>query len=59
MFKYFDIQNKGTVNFEQFYRAMEKLGINVDQQTLFNIFTAVDKDGSGDLNYKEFSTGFF
>jgi Ca2+-binding EF-hand superfamily protein len=38
---------------------MEKLGINVDQQTLFNIFQAVDKDGSGDLNYKEFSTGFF
>ena len=67
MFKYFDIAKKGTVNFEQFYRAMEKLGINVDQQvsliiniqTLNNIFTAVDKDGSGDLNYKEFSTGFF
>ena len=59
MFKYFDIANKGTVNFEQFYRAMEKLGINVEQQVLYNIFQAVDKDGSGDLDYKEFSTGFF
>ena len=32
MFKYFDIQNRGKVTFEQFYRAMEKLGISMDQQ---------------------------
>jgi Ca2+-binding EF-hand superfamily protein len=31
MFKYFDIQNRGFVNFEQFYRAMEKTGIIMDK----------------------------
>ena len=32
MFKYFDSQKRGKVTFEQFYRAMEKLGISMDQQ---------------------------
>ena len=31
MFKYFDIQNKGKVDFDQFYRAMEKTGIVMDR----------------------------
>jgi len=40
MFKYFDIQNRGMVNFEQFYRAMEKTGIIMDKNVsiLFLIF---------------------
>ena len=32
MFKYFDISNKGKVNFDQFYRAMEKLGVIMEQE---------------------------
>ena len=31
MFKYFDIQNRGRVNFDQFYRAMEKTGIIMEK----------------------------
>jgi Ca2+-binding EF-hand superfamily protein len=31
MFKFFDIQNKGKVDFDQWYRAMEKVGIVMDR----------------------------
>jgi calcyphosin len=68
-FKYFDIANRGKVTFEQFYRAMEKLGVTMSQevsliylticQNLKTIFNAVDVDGNGELDFKEFSTGFF
>jgi Ca2+-binding EF-hand superfamily protein len=34
MFKYFDIANRGKVTFEQFYRAMEKLGVTMSQENL-------------------------
>lgn len=40
MFKYFDIHNSGKVDFDQFYRSMEKTGIimekNVSRFTGFN-----------------------
>lgn len=31
MFKYFDIQNRGKVDFDQFYRSMEKVGIIMEK----------------------------
>ena len=31
MFKYFDIQNSGKVDFDQFYRSMEKTGIIMEK----------------------------
>jgi Ca2+-binding EF-hand superfamily protein len=31
-FKFFDIHNKGEVNFEQFYRTVEKIGVNIEKQ---------------------------
>jgi Ca2+-binding EF-hand superfamily protein len=30
-FKFFDIQNKGAVSFEQFYRAVEKIGVTTEK----------------------------
>jgi Ca2+-binding EF-hand superfamily protein len=30
-FKYFDVANKGSVNFEQFSRAIEKIGVTMNQ----------------------------
>lgn len=38
MFKYFDIQNRGLVNFDQFYRAMEKTGIIMDRNVSYLIY---------------------
>jgi len=41
-FKYFDVMNKGTVNFEQFSRAIEKIGVSmsnfVSRQSPFYLF---------------------
>ena len=31
-FKFFDIHNKGQVNFEQFHRAVEKIGLVIEKQ---------------------------
>lgn len=38
MFKYFDIQNRGKVNFDQFYRAMEKTGITMERSVSIKFF---------------------
>ena len=37
-FKFFDYQNKGRVNFDQFFRAMEKAGIVMSRQELHTVF---------------------
>ena len=31
-FKFFDIHNKGEVSFDQFYRAVEKIGVVIDKE---------------------------
>lgn len=38
MFKFFDIQNKGKVDFDQFFRAMEKTGIVMDKPVSYSAF---------------------
>jgi Ca2+-binding EF-hand superfamily protein len=69
MFKFFDIQNKGKVDFDQFFRAMEKTGIVMDRpvsnsaflkpfQDLYEVFKKYDVNGDGDMDYKEFSSIF-
>ena len=35
-FKFFDIQNKGEVNFDQFYRTVEKIGVIIERQVLYD-----------------------
>ena len=34
-FKYFDIQNKGYVEFDQFYRTIEKIGVIIERDVSF------------------------
>jgi len=59
-FKYFDLNNNGTVEPEEFAKAVEKIGIMIptrqDLDTLFNLY---DKDGSGALDYKELASEVF
>jgi len=59
-FKYFDLNNNGTVEPDEFAKAIEKIGIMIPTQedcmTLFNLY---DLDGSGGLDYKEFSSSLF
>jgi len=59
MFKYFDIYDKGSVNFQDFMKAMEKIGLYYSQQELEPLFRQYDTDRSGSLDYKEFSSIIF
>jgi Ca2+-binding EF-hand superfamily protein len=59
-FKYFDLNNNGTVEPDEFAKAIEKIGIMIPtQQDLEALFSIYDTDRSGALDYKEFSTGLF
>lgn len=59
-FKYFDLNDSGSVEPDEFAKAIEKIGIQIptqkDLDTLFNLY---DVDGSGGLSYKEFSAALF
>ena len=55
MFKYFDIYDKGCVDFNDFSKAMEKIGLYYGPQDLQGLFRVYDVDRSGAIDYKEFS----
>ena len=47
-FKFFDIHNKGEVNFDQFHRAIEKMGGVIDKQVFFqSLFSNLTHDCVG------------
>jgi Ca2+-binding EF-hand superfamily protein len=56
-FKYFDTDNSGSVNMQEFQKAVEKVGILIptfqDLQVIFNIY---DVNQNGDLDYNEFAS---
>jgi Ca2+-binding EF-hand superfamily protein len=59
-FKYFDLNDNGTVEPEEFAKAIEKIGIQIPtKQDLDMLFSIYDVDGSGGITYKEFSAGVF
>jgi len=56
-FKYFDMDNSGSLSPAEFSKAVEKIGIMIptkqDLQTLFNIY---DVDQNGTIDYREFAS---
>jgi Ca2+-binding EF-hand superfamily protein len=58
-FKFFDIYNKGEVDFELFYKAVEKIGVIIDRDECFQYFRSYDANANGTLDYKEFSHALF
>lgn len=55
-FKFFDIQNKNAINFDQFKRAVQKIGVVLsNDNALMQIFSHYDKSGDGTLDYRELS----
>jgi Ca2+-binding EF-hand superfamily protein len=51
-FKYFDLDNSGTVSQKEWLQTLERVGINsVDRQGLLTLFDAYDADKSGALDY--------
>ena len=59
MFKYFDIMNKGAVDFTQFSRVLEKTGMYFPEEQLRPLFEIYDRDSSGSLDYQEFAVAVF
>ena len=59
MFKYFDIMNKGAVDFNQFQRVLEKTGMYYPETQLRPLFDIYDRDRSGSLDYQEFAIAVF
>jgi len=54
------LNNSGTVDPEEFAKAIEKIGIMIPtKQDLDMLFGLYDVDNSGDLSYKEFSAAVF
>lgn len=59
-FKYFDLNDNGTVEPDEFAKAIEKIGIQIPTRAdLDMLFTIYDADKSGALDYKEFTGGVF
>jgi len=55
MFKYFDIMEKGSVNFAEFTKVLEKSGMYYPEAQLKPLFGEYDRDSSGSVDYKEFA----
>lgn len=59
-FKYFDLNDNGVVEPDEFAKAIEKIGIQIptrgDLEMLFSVY---DVDGSGAIDYKEFTALVF
>lgn len=59
-FKYFDLNNNGSVEPDEFAKAIEKIGIMIPtKQDLDTLFALYDTDNSGALSYKEFSSALY
>lgn len=55
-FRYFDANNDGCVSLNEWYKAIEKIGVVVPTlNDLKELFYTYDTDADGLLNYKEFS----
>jgi len=57
-FKYFDLEDKGVINLQQFTKALEKFGCVFSKYEILALFRKYDKDNSGKLCYDEFSNLF-
>lgn len=54
-FKYFDLDNSGECDKEEWLRALTKIGITgFNEQKLIDLFDAYDLNKNGSLDYKEF-----
>jgi Ca2+-binding EF-hand superfamily protein len=55
VFKHFDLDGFGTIDFVEFTKAMETIGCCYKDFELRTVFDKYDKDGNGKLDYEEFA----
>ena len=58
VFKHFDLDGFGTIDFGEFKKALETLGCVFKDFELRAVFDKFDKDGNNKLDYEEFANGF-
>lgn len=58
IFKHFDLDGFGTVEMKEFACALETLGCVFPQHEMAALFCKIDRNGSGKLDYEEFSAWF-
>jgi len=59
-FKYFDLDNSGAVSYQEWLKALEKIGIVVNNESqLRELFDYYDADKSGEVDYTEFTAVLF
>ena len=59
MFRFFDANNRGCVDFGLFQKVLEKAGMSYPEPTLQGLFDEYDVDGSGSLDYRELAFMIF
>jgi Ca2+-binding EF-hand superfamily protein len=50
--KFFDIYNTGELDFNSFYRSIEKIGVIIEKETLTYLFSNFYDGGNGKINIK-------
>lgn len=59
-FRYFDLNNSGTVSAEEFQKTITKIGItSLDHEGTLRLFDYYDTNRNGELDYREFATAVY
>ena len=53
-FNLFDTDGSGTIDPKELKAAMQSLGFEAKNQTIYQMIADIDKDGSGNINFDEF-----
>ena len=53
-FNLFDTDGNGTIDSKELKEAMQSLGFEAKNQTIYQIIADIDKDGTGDIDFEEF-----
>jgi Ca2+-binding EF-hand superfamily protein len=52
-----DDNNSGTIDMNEFRKAVKDFRLELNDQEIQLVFTAFDRDGSGEIDYDEFVRG--